>query len=245
MMRAGLLAALCSVFFAILPAHAEIARVAPDPEVLAQLAQGSGEFATFRDAKDRIYWIQSADGRFLNLQYDIEGRVSRVVTQNGNEWQMHFAGNSPVVASITVNGRPFGHPKAWQPGMTFLKAGDINTNGVISPDIDDDIQNARAIIKALAEDYVRNDRWTQLPHMGLDDAISSFANWLQIGSAIGGIAGAVLEALAGGSLEAVLLEAGLGGIVGAAFVVSLGAGWVVGTFVYDTAGNFLWVKFSP
>lgn len=49
----------------------------------------------------------------------------------------------------------------------------------------------------------------------------------------------------GWEVAAIIAEAGLGAIVFTAVVVSFGTGYVIGTFIYNAAGDLIYYKLGP
>lgn len=60
----------------------------------------------------------------------------------------------------------------------------------------------------------------------------SFSDYLGVGTAAGSAAGAAIEIAAGGSIAAIADGAAVGGVIGAAFMLSAGAGWAIGSAIY-------------
>lgn len=66
----------------------------------------------------------------------------------------------------------------------------------------------------------------------------TFSDYLGVGTAAGSAAGAAVEISAGGALGAIADAAAIGGVYGAAIMLSFGAGYAVGSVIYNRLATY-------
>jgi len=82
--------------------------------------------------------------------------------------------------------------------------------------------------------------------LSIGDALSNFATWLAIGGFIGSVYEVGRTILAGAaSDEAIAIAAGVGFFEGEVAVAILFMGYGLGTIVYNSVGNYIWINWTP
>ena len=237
-----------SLFAAALMMVCGMAYAIPVPEssgAVGFFSSMSGPQAGFFGSKEsrtsRV--VRDGSGRVVGVgaavfSHDAAGRLTHIDVP-GHRTTFGYASEASIQPSVLT-----------RDGVTYsITRGEHSVRLVRMQKLLNDDPTVQDLVSS-AQDYMGSCGCEELggPNIGasIDEAVGSLGSWLSIGGFIGSMYEVGKVILSGAaSDEALAVAIGLGFFEGQVAVAIYFMGYGLGTIIYNTAGNYIWINWTP